>query len=107
MPDKLERLRLHVTTTVQHATDLLADLDSLDEALQLVMPTLADMTNGERATFVARLCGYDEALTLRLHDLVESLADVLAGLTSTDDGRAWLQHHLARLDAGEDVAGAA
>ena len=107
MPDKLEGLRLHVTTTVHHATNLLRDLSSLDEALQPIMPSLADMTNAEREAFVARLCGYDQALPQRLRDLVESLADVLAGLTSTDDGRAWLQHHLARLEDGEDVPGAA
>jgi hypothetical protein len=35
---------------------------------------------------------------------VESLADVIAGLTPTDGGRAWLDHHVARLEAGEQDA---
>ena len=32
-----------------------------------------------------------------------SVADVIAGLT-TDGGRAWLAHHRARLEAGEEAA---
>lgn len=55
----------------------------------------------ERAASAARLCGYDAALPERLRALVESLADVLAGLTSTDAGRAWLAHRQAQLMAGD------
>jgi hypothetical protein len=39
-----------------------------------------------------------------LRELVEALADVIAGLTPTDGGRAWLEHHRARLEAGEEDA---
>jgi hypothetical protein len=100
----LEQLRKHVDRTIRHATDLLGALTSLDEALQVLMPSLADMTDAERAAFVARLCGYDEKLPERLRVLVESLADVIAGLTTSDGGQAWLAHHLARLEAGDEEA---
>ncbi len=103
-PAELERLRAHVDTTVRHATDLLGALTSLDEALKVLLPSLAAMTEAEREVYVARLCGYDEALPERLRVLVESLADVIAGLTTADAGRAWVAHHLARLEAGEDEA---
>jgi hypothetical protein len=102
--DELDRLRRHVEITVRHATNLLGALTSLDEALQVLLPSLAALTEAEREAYVARLCGYDEGLPHRLRDLVESLADVIAGLTVTDGGRAWLDHHLARLEAGEEDA---
>lgn len=104
MPDRLERLRTHVSTTVEHATAVLADLTSLDEMFQTLMPSLADMTNREREELVARICGFDEALGGRLRELVEAMADVLAGLTTADSGQLWLQQHLQRLEAGEDAA---
>jgi hypothetical protein len=99
-----ERLRAHVDKTIKHATGLLGSLTSLDEELQGLLPALATMTEGEREAYVARLCGYDEALPDRLRELVESLADMIAGLTPTDGGRAWLDHHLARLESGEEEA---
>ena len=102
--DELDRLRKHVDLTISHATKLLGSLTSLDEALQLLLPSLADLTETEREVYVARLCGYDEALPDRLRELVESLADVIAGLTVTDGGQAWLDHHLARLETGEQDA---
>jgi hypothetical protein len=37
----------------------------------------------------------------RLAELVEGLADVVAGLTATDGGAAWLRHHLDRLAQGD------
>jgi hypothetical protein len=55
---------------------------------------------------VARLCEYDETLPVRLHALVEGLADLLAGLTTTDGGKAWLQQHTARLEGGEPAEAA-
>ena len=102
--DELERLRRHVSRTISHATELLANLTQLDEALQVLLPSLAAMTESEREAYVARLCGYDDALPERLRDLVESLADIVAGLTATDGGRVWLAHHLSRLEAGEEDA---
>ena len=102
--DEFDRLRTHVDLTVRQATTLLGSLTSLDEALQVLLPSLAAMTQAEREAYVARLCGYDEMLPERLRDLVESLADVIAGLTVTDGGRAWLDHHLARLEAGDEEA---
>ena len=102
--DDFDRLRNHVEKTIRHATDLLGTLTSLDEALQMLLPSLGDMTAAERETYVAHLCGYDDALPERLRELIESLADVVAGLTPTDGGRAWLDHHLARLEAGEEDA---
>lgn len=101
---QLEHLRAHVDGTVRHATDLLGSLTSLDEALQVMLPSLGDLTEGEREAYVARLCGYDERLPQRLRDLIESLADVIAGLTVADNGGAWLHHHLARLENGEEEA---
>jgi hypothetical protein len=99
--DRLERLRAQLTTTIQRGTDLIADLKSVDDWLQLVMPSLADMPNDERERYVARLCGYDEALPDKLRVLIESLADVLAGLTTADNGQAWLRHQLANLETGD------
>jgi hypothetical protein len=101
---EFERLRQHVDLTIRHATKLLGSLTSLDEALQMLLPSLAHLTEAERELYVARLCGYDEALPEHLRNLVESLADVVAGLTESDGGHAWLDHHLTRLEAGEEDA---
>jgi hypothetical protein len=101
---ELDRVRKHVEATIRHATDLLGALTSLDESVQIMLPSLAKMTEAEREAYVAHLCGYDAALPERLRNLVESLADIIAGLTPTDGARAWLAHHLARLEAGEEDA---
>ena len=101
--DRLERLREQLATTIQHGTDLIADLTSIDEWLSLVMPSLAELPNEERERYIARLCGYDEALPERLRQLVESLADVLGGLTTADRGQTWLRHQLAKLETGDDL----
>ena len=101
---ELQRLRDHVDATIVHATALLGSLTSLDEVLHSRIPTLAAMTEAQREAYVARLCGYDAALPERLRELVESLADVVAGLTTADQGRAWLDHHRGRLEAGEEDA---
>jgi hypothetical protein len=90
--------------TIQRATDLLADLTAASDALALLMPSLGELTDAERAANVAVLCGFDEALPDKLRQLVESLADVLAGLTTADGGEAWLRHQLARLETDEDAA---
>ena len=104
--DQLEPLRGLVTITIKDATTLMARLKALDAALATLVPTLVTMTASERNVYVARLCGHDETLPGRLRDLVESLADLLAGLTSTDGGKAWLQQHTARLEAGDSAEAA-
>jgi hypothetical protein len=103
-PTELEQLRAQIDAMVTHATSLLAALTSLDEALHLLLPPLSKMTAAERDAFVARLCGYDADLPERLRTLVESLADVIAGLTHADGGHAWLAHHLTRLETGDEEA---
>ncbi|HEX9818195.1 MAG TPA: hypothetical protein VGD07_01085 [Methylomirabilota bacterium] len=103
-PNRAELLRRHVTRTTKHGTSLIADLQALAEAFELLLPELADATASERWVEVARMTGLDPAMPAHLADLVETLADVLAGLRSDDGGAAWLHHQRARLDAGEDAA---
>jgi hypothetical protein len=97
----IERLRAEITATIKHGTALLGDLKSLDDRLSLLLPSLREMPESEREGFVARLCGYDPAMPLRLRELIEGLADLVGGLTTTDGGAAWLRHHLDRLASGE------
>ena len=101
METDLDRLRTQVTATIQRGTDLLADLKTLDAGLALLLPSLSDLPASEREQLVARLCGYDAALPERLRELIEGLADVVAGLTATDGAAAWRRHQLDRLGAGE------
>ena len=103
---ELVTLRERVTATIQRGTDLLGDLTSLDDWLQALMPTLARLPESERAAFVARLCGYDASLPERLQQLIEGLADLLAGLTASDGGETWVRQHVARLEAGEETEAA-
>jgi len=102
----LERLREHVTATIDRGTDLLVDLTSLDDWLQILVPALVRLPESEREAFVARLCGYDPSLPSRIRQLIEGLADLVAGLTATDGAQAWMRHHLTRLEAGEDTEAA-
>lgn len=103
-PGDLEKLRSHVATTADLATALLVGLKELDEEFVALLPSLVELTNGDREAYVARLCGFDTALGQHLRDLVEALADVLAGLTSADAGQRWLRHRVGGLEAGEDTA---
>ena len=57
-------------------------------------------------SFADLYAALDETTPERLEALVEALADVLAGLTSADNGAHWLAHQRARLAAGEDAAAA-
>jgi len=98
---ELDRLRTHVTATIQHATDLLGGLAALDAGLARLLPSLSKLPTSERDQLVARLCGYDPELPDRLRALIEGLADVVAGLTTTDGAAAWRRHQLERLGAGE------
>ena len=99
--EEIERLRAHVTTAITRGTELLGDLKALDDRLTPLLPSLQELPESEREQLVARLCGYDATLPDRLHELVGGLADLVAGLTTTDGGAAWLRHHLGRLAAGE------
>jgi hypothetical protein len=101
-----EALRAQVTRAIQRTTDLIADLKALVNALASRVPETANATEAERWEEVARLAGLNESTLERLEAVVETLADVLAGLTSADDGAAWLQHQRARLEAGEDTTAA-
>jgi hypothetical protein len=99
----LVRMREHVAATIRRGADLLADVNSLDDWLQALMPGLAKLPESERDAFVARLCGYDAALADRLRELIEGLADLMAGLTASDGGQAWVRQHVTRLEAGEET----
>jgi hypothetical protein len=103
---RTDTLRQHVMQAAQHGTDLIADLQALARAFDVLVPELADATKRERWAEVARLTGLDVRVPDELAALVETLADILAGLTSADGGRAWLGHQRARLDAGEDDSAA-
>lgn len=98
---ELDRVRTELTATIRRATDLLADLQALDARLIVLLPSLSELPASERAQRVARLCGFDAALPDRLGELIEGLADVVAGLTTTDGAAAWRRHQLERLGAGE------
>ena len=101
MKTDVERLRAQVMTTIQRGTDLLADLKALDDGLARLLPSLSKLPESEREQVAARLCGYDPALRERVRALVEGLADVVAGLTTTDGAAAWRRHQLERLGSGE------
>jgi len=101
METELDRLRTRVTAAIQHGTDLLGDLKALDDGLALLLPPLSKLSASERDHAVARLCGYDPDLPERLRALIEGLADVVAGLTTTDGAAAWRRHQLERLGTGE------
>ena len=101
MESNLDQLRAQVTTTIKRGTDLLADLKSLDDGLTVVLPSLSELSTSEREQLIAKLCGYDAALRDRLRELIEGLADLVAGLTTTDGAAAWRRQHLERLGAGE------
>jgi hypothetical protein len=103
---RLELLRRHAIEATRHGTALIADLQAFAAAFAVLVPELEDTTERERWAEVARITGLDPACTDDLAGLVETLADVLAGLTTTDGGAAWLAHQRARLAAGEDATAA-
>src|SRR5262249_42951443 len=103
---RTEELRRHVTSAIQHSTDLIADLQALAGALGGLGPELRAAPASERWAEVSRIAALAAALPDTLAAVVETLADVLAGLTSSDGGQGWLEHQRARLDAGEDVTAA-
>jgi len=105
-PKQAEALRGQVTRAIKRTTDLIADLKALADGLETLLPDDIERTETERWREVARLAALDETTPERLEALVEALADVLAGLTSADNGAHWLARQRARLAAGEDTAAA-
>ena len=103
---RAEGLRDQTARSIRRATDLIGDLKALAAGLGTLLPRDADRTETERWRDVARLTGRAETMPERLEGLVETLADVRAGLTSADDGAHWLEHRRARLEAGEDDSAA-
>ena len=101
-----DALRDQVARTIRRTTDLIADLKALAGGLETLLPEGAGRTESERWREVARLAGLDQTTPERLEALVEALADVLAGLTSADNGGHWLAHQRARLADGEDATAA-
>jgi hypothetical protein len=103
---RAEILRMHVTGATRHGTELIAALQALADAFPMLAPELTNATERERWLEVARLTGLNREVPEHLSELVEALADVLAGLSSDDGGAAWLELRRARLRAGEDPAAA-
>ena len=101
-----EARRQQVTRTIQRTTELIADLKALADGLGTLLPDGAQRTEAERWREIARLAALDETMPERLEALVEALADVLAGLTSADNGAHWLAHQRARLADGDDATAA-
>ena len=102
-----EARRQQVTRTIQRTTELISDLKALADGLGTLLLDGAQRTEAERWREIARLAELDETMPERLEALVEALADVLAGLTSDDNGAHWLEHQRARLAAGDEDATAA
>ena len=105
-PKQAEALREQVSRAIRRTTDLIADLKTLAAGLETLLPEAHARTETERWREVAQLAALDETTPERLETLVEALADVLAGLTSADNGAHWLAHQRARLAAGDDAAAA-
>jgi hypothetical protein len=105
-PVRAEILRSRVLQAIKHGTALIADLKALTEAFEPMLPDLADRPETQRWAEVARITSLDVTIPDDLAALVETLADVLAGVSWADGGEAWLEHQRARLNAGEDPAAA-
>ncbi|HEU5195408.1 MAG TPA: hypothetical protein VFW70_11770 [Methylomirabilota bacterium] len=101
-----EALRQQISRTIRRTTDLIADLKTLADGLDTLLPEGDNRTRTERWRETAQLAALDERAPERLEALVEALADVLAGLTEADNGAHWLAQQRARLAAGEDAAAA-
>ena len=96
-PENLDTLRTQLTDTIEHGTELLVGLKALNDSFPKLLPVLADLSESERATEIAVLCGFHPLLRTYLHQLIESLADVLGGLTAADGGEAWLRRQIDTL----------
>ena len=104
-PERLDAFRTQLSDTIEHSTELLADLKALNDAFPSLLPVVADLSESQRATEIAVLCGFNPALPAELHQLIVSLADLLAGLTAADSGEAWLRRQMDTLQTpGESAA---
>ena len=106
-PTQAEALRQQVTRAIRRTTDLIADLKAVADGLETLLPDGPERTQTEGWLEAARVAGLDEHVLERLEALVEALADVLAGLTSDDNGARWLDQQLGRLATGDEDATAA
>ena len=81
------------------------DLKALNDSFPNLLPLLEKLSERQRATEIAVLCGFNPRLPTDLHQLIESLADVLGGLTAADGGEAWLRRQVDTLQTpGESSA---
>ena len=92
--------------TIEHGTELLVDLKALNDSFPKLLPLLANLSERQRATEIAVLCGFNPGLPTDLHQLIESLADLLAGLTAADGGEAWRRRQIDALQAPGDSSAA-
>ena len=106
-PQQAEALREQATAAIQRTTQLIAELQALTDGLVTLLADDVERTEAERWRDAARLAGIDDMALERLEALVEALADVVAGLTSDDNGAHWRAHRLAQLAAGEEDPAAA
>jgi hypothetical protein len=106
-PQQAEALRELATGAIQRTTQLIADLQALADGLATLLPEEGERTERERWRDAARLGGIDATTLERLEAGVEARADVVAGLTSADNGARWRTQRLTRLAAGEEDAAAA
>jgi uncharacterized phage infection (PIP) family protein YhgE len=90
----LDALRTQLINTILHGADLLEDLQTINDNFCTLLPTLGNLSESERATQVAVLCDFNPELSTYLQQLTESLAGVLARLTTADDGEAWLRRQV-------------
>ena len=104
-PERLDAFRTQLSDTIEHGTELLVDLKALNDSFPKLLPLLANLSERQRATEIAVLCGFNPGLPTDLHQLIESLADVLGGLTAADGGEAWLRRQVDALQMpGESSA---
>jgi hypothetical protein len=101
----LDAFSTQLSDTIEHGTELLVDLKALNDSFPKLLPLLANLSERQRATEIAVLCGFNPGLPTDLHQLIESLADVLGGLTAADGGEAWLRRQVDALQMpGESSA---
>ena len=102
----LGAFRTQLSDTIEHGAELLVGLKTLNDAFPTLLPPLEILPARERAKQVAVLCGFSPDLPADLHQLIESLADILGGLTAADGGEAWLRRQIDAPQAPGDSSAA-